>query len=316
MITIKHNTLKIMGLPLLLMLITACATKATPYSANDFITPNRIVTEKIPTVLPTPHLSATFGVGNDPRVIKAYQEFTKKGIAKTINADGFKTFAYDAYAHPLIVCAPLHLCVVQLEQGEKINDINLGDSVHWLTTLSRVGPVTNGSYQIVVKPKLVDMATDMVITTSKRAYNIGLVSQQGATTHVVNFYYPQETLEQALQQTQQRADSPLLQQIVDQQPQIAINHINFNYRLQGDSPTWKPVRVFDDGNKTFIQMPALSEQVDLPVLYILRNRTMELVNYRYRKPYYIIDGLFAKAYLISGNNTHQDRVEMINKNFG
>ena len=62
------------------------------------------------------------------QVIKAYKEFTQKGVAKNINSEGFKTYAYDTYSHPIVACAPLHLCVIQLEHGEKINNIDLGDS--------------------------------------------------------------------------------------------------------------------------------------------------------------------------------------------
>ncbi len=307
--------LKKIGLFVLALLLAACASSPN-VDPNDFINPNRIVTEKVSVPLPTSKVAATFGYGNDPRVIKAYREFTKKGVAKTIYSEGFKTFAYDAYSRPIIVCAPLHLCVLQLEHGEKINDIHLGDTAHWLVSTSLIGSAQDSSYQIAVKPKLYDTATDMVITTNKRMYNVGLVSQQGASTHVVNFYYPQETLENALQQTKQQSNTPLQQEIVDRRTQIAVDHINFNYRLQGDSPRWRPTRVFDDGNKTFIQMPVIAEHLDLPVLYILRNKKMALVNYRYKKPYYIVDGLFAKAYLLSGKGANQDRVEIDNKNFG
>lgn len=311
------NCLKLIGLSTLVLSLAACtAAPIVKVDPNAFINPNRIVTEKISVPLSTPKVAATFGFGNDPQVIKAYKEFTKKGVAKTIHSESFKTFAYDAYSRPIVVCAPLHLCVLQLEHGEKINNIDLGNAAHWLVSTSLVGSTQDGSYQIAVKPKFYDTATDMVITTNKRTYNIGLVSQQGASTHVVNFYYPQETLDNAVQQTQQQTNSPLQQEIITHGTQIAIDEINFNYHLQGDSPSWRPTRVFDDGNKTFIQMPAISERLDLPVLYILRNKKMEMVNYRYKKPYYIIDGLFAKAYLLSGKGNHQVRVEIDNKNFG
>ena len=79
--------------------------------------------------------------------------------------------------------------------------------------------------------------------------------------------------------------------------------------------SWAPTRVFDDGAKTFIQMPAISDRLDLPVLYILRNKQIALVNYRYKKPYYIIDGLISKAFLISGKGSGQQRVEIDNKKF-
>ena len=309
------NCLNLTGLSLLALSLSACASppKVDP---NDFSNPNRVITKKISVPLPTPKVAATFGFGNNPQVLKAYKEFTKKGIARTINSEGFKTFAYDAYSRPIVTCAPLHLCVLQLEHGETINNIDLGDTAHWLVSTSLVGSAQDGSYQITVKPKLYDMATDMVITTNKRAYNIGLVSQQGASTHVVNFYYPQETLTNAIQQAKQRFNSPLQQEVISRSTQISVDEINFNYQLRGDSPSWKPTRVFDDGNKTFIQMPAIAERLDLPVLYVLRNKAMEIVNYRYKKPYYIVDGLFAKAYLFSGKGINQARVEIDNQNFG
>ena len=78
---------------------------------------------------------------------------------------------------------------------------------------------------------------------------------------------------------------------------------------------WAPTRVFDDGDKTFIQMPVVSEELNLPVLYILCNKQLALVTYRYKKPYYIVDGLFSKAFLISGKGSDQQRLEIDNKNF-
>ena len=70
---------------------------------------------------------------------------------------------------------------------------------HWSVSISLIGSVGDGSYQVALKPKLYDNATDMVITTNKRTYNVGLVSKEGSFTHIVNFYYPQETLQNAVQ---------------------------------------------------------------------------------------------------------------------
>ena len=152
----------------------------------------------------------------------------------------------------------------------------------------------------------------MVITTSKRTYNFGLVSKMGESTQVVNFYYPQETLQRALAKTQQfKSDTNndgLNNQTISSTPLIAMNHLNFDYRLQGDRASWAPTRVFDDGDKTFVQMPPVAERGDLPVLYILRDGKMQLTNYRYRQPYYIVDGLFRTAYLISGKGHSQVKV--------
>lgn len=295
-----------------MMLMIGCAKHVT-YNPSDFMNPNREVIKNEP-ITPA-KVDATFAMGNDPAVVKAYQLYAKKGVAENINSPGFKTFSYDPHKRPIVTCAPLHLCVVQLEQGEIINNIDLGDSADWLVSTALVGTKAAGSYQVAVKPKLFDVSTDMVITTDKRTYNIGLVSQKGETTHVANFYYPQETLDDTNKQLLTQSDQDVNQEQVSNGTLTNLNHLNFDYAFKGDDVSWAPTRVFDDGAKTYIQMPAISDRLDLPVLYILRNKQIALVNYRYKKPYYIIDGLISKAFLISGKGSSQQRVEIDNKKF-
>lgn len=292
------------------LFLAGCA--AHTYSPKDFINPNRVVTRQVSVSVPKPKIRAAFGYGNNPAVVKAYNQFTKSGLAKNIAAGGFQTFAYDAYAHPIVECAPLHLCVIQLERGEQINNIDLGDAAHWLISTALVGSEKDSSYQIAVKPKLYDTATDMVITTNRRSYSIGLVSKKGARTHIINFYYPEDTLDQAVQKLQQAEGSLEAAPVATA---VDLNQLNFNYSLSGDYPGWRPSKVFDDGVKTFIQMPPITDRTDLPVLYILRDKQQQLVNYRYKRPYYIVDGLFKTGYLISGKGHTQVRVIICNHNF-
>ena len=297
-------------------LITGCSqTERVTYKANDFINPNRVVVKHDKPHLSVQEVDATYGFGNNVAVERAYKRFLKKGVAQDVSSRGFKTVAYDAYAHPIVECAPLHLCVVQLERGERVNNIDLGDSSHWMVGTSLIGSATNGSYQVVIKPKLYDIATDMVITTNKRTYNVGLVSKRGAYTHVVNFYYPQETLSHTVAHLAEKEHHDFAQQTVSTETGVKISHVNFNYVLSGDYPAWRPIRVFDDGLKTFIQMPLIASRLSLPVLYLAKQGTMALVNYRYKRPYYIIDGLFKTAYLVSGKGSNQIKVIIRNQNF-
>lgn len=296
-----------------MLLISGCSKKIT-YNPNDFINPNREIVKTTDPDSANQKLHTTFGIGNDPAVRKAYDIFIKKGEASTLRSKGFDTFAYDANTRPIIACAPLHLCIMQLEQGERINNIDLGDAAHWMVSTSFVGSKPDGSYQIAVKPKLYDVATDLVISTDKRTYNIGLVSKKGETTHIARFYYPEESLQEQNIDFQAQTKDVLSEETVVPGTAISLNNLNFNYVLQGSDVVWHPTRVFDDGTKTFIEMPPISERMDLPVLYILKNQKMALVNYRYKRPYYIVDGLFEKAFLISGKDDNQLRVEIDNKN--
>lgn len=64
--------------------------------------------------------------------------------------------------------------------------------------------------------------------------------------------------------------------------------------MSGDSPPWRPLRAFDDGERVYIQFPAGIAQGELPPLFVIGSAgDAQLVNYRYRAPYYIADRLFA-----------------------
>lgn len=300
-------------------LLSGCTTTAKAnYNPADFIAPDRVVEKTVRVQAPLPQVNATLGFGDNPALIKAYREYLKKGEKKNIQSEGIKTYAYDPYGKPpVLACTPLSICTIQLEKGEKPNGIMLGDNYHWTYSKTFIGSGDNGdfSYAIAIKPKNFNIATDIQIPTNKRLYVIRLVSLKGSYTHVMNFYYPRETEQRdsaKMKLIGRRTDHDL---VISKGPAINLSKVNFNYTLSGDNPVWTPTRVFDDGDKTYIQMPPISERFNLPVLYIRRNGANELVNYRYRRPYYIIDSLFQEALLVSGRGGNAIKVQIDNKNF-
>lgn len=300
----------------LILTMSGAIANATIAPTPALINPNKVVVEHVPVILPRPNIEATFSYENTPEVVEAYEKYTKTGHAPAIKSKGFKTVPYNAYTRSLVQCAPLHLCVIQLESGEQINNIDLGDSAHWLISTSNIGTQDQGSFQIVVKPQIENTTTDMVISTNKRSYNIGLVSKHGESTHVLSFYYPEEALNTAINKARKSATSSLTRSVITKSTQLDVSRLNFNYKTRGTlrtpHPIWQPSRIFDDGHKTFIQMPKIAKETDLPVLYLVKDHNMELVNYRYSHPYYIVDGLFKQAYLISGKGRHQTRLVITN----
>jgi type IV secretion system protein TrbG len=86
-------------------------------------------------------------------------------------------------------------------------------------------------------------------------------------------------------------------------PQVDLRALYFGYDIQSKrgEPRWKPVRVFDDGRKTYIQFPDNLPTTEAPALFILsgRKRT-QLVNYRVKGTYYVVDRLFERAELRVG----------------
>src|SRR3546814_7227834 len=62
---------------------------------------------------------------------------------------------------------------------------------------------------------------------------------------------------------------------------VDLTALNFGYRIDGDRPDWRPVRVFDDGRQIFIEFAEGVERTDMPPLFVVGDTgTTELVNYR------------------------------------
>ena len=71
----------------------------------------------------------------------------------------------------------------------------------------------------------------------------------------------------------------------------------------GQQPPWKPLRAFDDGEKVYIQFPPGIAQGELPPLFVIGAQgDGQLVNYRFRSPYYVVDRLFGAAELRLGGD--------------
>lgn len=296
-------------------LLTGCVQPVNP---NDLVNPNRVITKEVEKPV-LPQVNASYGIGNDPAIVKAYKLYQKTGKMQTVKGDGWITYPYSSNSKPIISCSMFHFCIIELEAGEKLNSYGLGDTQDWQTNAFVTGEGKTSSISIQAKPVRNDISTDLTISTNKRAYLIGLVAKLGADTTVLRFYYPEETIidsiNKATQLQQGSSDSQVISATnLSAGTQINLNSVNFNYKIKGDTPAWRPLRIFDDGNKTYIEMSALTSKVSLPVLYLARNKQMQMVNYRYEQPYFVVDGLFSRAWLVSGKGSDQERVEILNDN--
>jgi len=57
--------------------------------------------------------------------------------------DGKLLYRYGT-AMPSVVCAPLHVCDIELQPGEQVEDVHVGDTVRWTVSPSRSGPLCFG----------------------------------------------------------------------------------------------------------------------------------------------------------------------------
>ena len=230
-----------------------------------------------------------------------------------IGNDGRVVYTYGA-GLPIVVCAPLHVCMVELEPGEKIiGEPHIGDSVRWEIAPTASGSGPDATPILIIKPRISGLDTTMVVPTDRRAYYIRLQSKPAEYVARVAFTYPEDLnrrwqvflAKQREQEQQQKA-----QQVVEL-PNNAIETLYWKYAIKGGSSSTRPVHVMDDGEKTYIQMPQEAIHRELPVLVIKTADGSEMVNYRVKDNIYIVDRLFDRAALLLGVGKHQTKVEIV-----
>jgi len=222
--------------------------------------------------------------------------------------DGLVKFPYGE-TQPELVCSPLHACDIELEAGEVINDAPLlGDSVRWITAPAYSGSGENKIPHVVVKPTVSGIETNLIIATSKRTYALTLKSSEKNYTSRVGFYYPHDMVQQWGKNSSEK--EKVAETKVSDMPMVSADQLKFDYELDGDSSLpWYPVRVFSDGRHVYIQMSAAMQSSEAPALVLLNtNDESELVNYRVKGSYYIVDKLFDRAALIIGVGGDQKKV--------
>ena len=214
-----------------------------------------------------------------------------------INAIQIYPYTEDALYQ--LYTAPSQVSDIALQSGEKIVAVSAGDTVRWV-----IGDIVSGTgdkarAHVLVKPIAKNLKTNLVITTDRRAYHLELTSTNETYMASVSWAYPHDQLI-ALQRRNAIAEEAV-EQIVDRG--LRIDNLQFRYAISGDNPPWRPVRVFDDTNKVYIQFPARLDQGAAPPLFIVGpDGENQLVNYRVRGHYYIVDRLFAAAELRLGKD--------------
>lgn len=210
---------------------------------------------------------------------------------------------------PTIVCAPLFACDVQLQPGEAVNDVHVGDNVRWKVTPAISGTGAARVTHAIIKPTDIGLTTNLVITTDRRTYSLKLVSRKDDWMPTISFSYPEEEAAQwaavAQAVAQERA-----QTVIPETGQSVAN-LDFGYRLKGDAPRWKPLRVYTDGQKTYIQFPQAIQSTESPALLAIGpDKKEQLVNYRVAGDRYVVDKVLERAMLVSGVGRHQVKVRI------
>lgn len=194
-------------------------------------------------------------------------------------------YAYETGGLYQLQANPSFVSTIFLEPGEAINAIAAGDTTRWMVTEAESESDVEPRAIVLVKPQGAGLRTNVVIVTDRRTYVVEALSRSGENyTAQLAWTYPGPAMSG---------------------PGV-LGALNFNYRVRtvrGRTPAWSPVRVFDDGAKTWIEFGASVAAADLPPLFVLTGEGAELVNYRVQGQRYVVDRIFDRAELRLGVRT-------------
>jgi type IV secretion system protein VirB9 len=237
----------------------------------------------------------------EQEALRLAAEWSEKPVKPIRVGDGKVVYVLGS-TMPTVIGAPMEISDIELEPGEQVNEILVGDSARWLVESgSSKGNVTH----IFVKPLDAGLQTSLVVTTDRRAYHIKLVSQKSGYTPHVGFLYQEQASALAAKDRKERAWATTE---VEGRP-VDLSSLDFNYRVIGQAP-WKPVQVYNDGRQTFIKLPEAAKGTETPVLLARQGRREMLVNYRFRNNVFEVDGLFEHLTLISGVGGDQKKIDI------
>ncbi|PZR33236.1 P-type conjugative transfer protein TrbG [Caulobacter segnis] len=216
---------------------------------------------------------------------------------------GMSAYAWAEDAVYPLTATPGRITDIVLEPGESLaatGAIAAGDTARWVIgdTASGLGPARR--VHVLVKPTQVGLATNLLINTDRRTYHLELRASGRTWQARVSWSYPD-------------AAAPVLVSAPPARPSLDVSAVNRAYRIEGDHPAWRPVAVFDDGQRAYVEFGPGVVLGDLPPLYRVGEdgKSSQLVNYRVEGRRIVLDRLFDRVELRLGIKRQARRVRII-----
>ncbi|RWD42770.1 P-type conjugative transfer protein TrbG [Mesorhizobium sp.] len=291
--------------------LAACATPVKPprISYDADVPPLPAVTVSTGEATPRPILvppawtpskggspASTPAVRVENANIAARVEPRKEGYYNAIQIYPWSEGAlYQVYA------APGRITNIALEAGESLTGagpIAAGDTARWIIGDTESGSGSTRRVHVLVKPTRTDITTNLVITTDRRTYMIELRSGEKPYMPSVAWAYPRGASERT-----RIPATPIIP------ARAARNH---RYGLTGDRPPWRPVSVYDDGRRVYVEFPRGIVQGEMPPIFVIGpDGQPEIVNSRIHQNIMIVDRLFGAAELRLGSSDRQQTVRIV-----
>jgi len=244
------------------------------------------------------------------------------------SADAYWVLSQLPLCSPSIVCAILQVTDIELQPGEVVTQVNVGDTTRWSVESAVSGSGADQTQHLIVKPRDIGLTTSLVVTTDHRTYHLMLVSDEKEFMHAVRFVYDHEKPAQPASTPASSANpAPTPQQVAADPPPrrqqksdgkrvafVAADDTDDGYVVTGQAD-WKPVTVYSKGGKTYIEMPESVRHKEAPVLFEETRKgwfhhEKILVNYRVKGRWYVADKVIDKGTLVSGVGSNQIRVDI------
>ena len=141
--------------------------------------------------------------------------------------------------------------------------------MRWVIGDTESGSGETRRVHILVKPTRPSIETNLVVNTDRRTYLIELRSREKPYMPSVAWFYPEDQARAVPGPYLRRRFFPSLSQR------------RYRYTIEGDNPPWRPVHVYDDGRKVYIEFSPGIVQGEMPPLFVIGpDGRPEIVNYR------------------------------------
>ena len=165
---------------------------------------------------------------------------------------------------------------IELESGEEIGTISMGDTTGWQM-------VPSGN-RIFLKPIDQDATTNMTLITNKRMYFFELHAEKANNINdpglafTVKFIYPDSDQQNSTTENQAFSLVPNLRKL---------ENFNFKYLMSG-SVVIAPIKIFDDGRFTFFEFR--DKNAPIPAFFSVDDEGNEsVINYQVSGDYIVVE---------------------------
>jgi type IV secretory pathway VirB9-like protein len=218
-----------------------------------------------------------------------------------------KMYLYVNSETNIIQCQVQQLCDIALAPGDIFQSWIMTNGEAWVDSAKAKTTYNDnkGIQHVVLQATGKSSRNPVILVGVNNQYHFDLVATEKAKT---NKYIFIDKKDNSFNSTNAVIDNGVTLDFTGKK-------IDSEYYFKGDTDSFlMPVKVFNDGRKTYIQMPENIDTTDLPTVYSFgaQGQLMQLNNPRYRKPYFIVDNILQRISIVSGSvdNDNQVRIDI------